>query len=186
MYSSSADRNGNHGNEAGYVQVYTGSGKGKTTAAIGLAVRAAGAGWSVLFAQFAKQGNYSEIRALAALGAHIVIRQYGRSSGFVSSPPDVGDIQAASKGLSEVREKMQSGKYRMVILDEANTAVSLGLFSAEELLELVKSRPPDVELIITGRGATAGLIEYADLVTEMQAVKHYYQAGVHARTGIEK
>ena len=169
----------------GYVQVYTGSGKGKTTAALGLALRAAGAGLKVYIAQFVKGMKYAEINILDKLSDSIALKQYGRSC-FINRNPDEKDIQAAQEGLKEVREIMCSGEYQMIILDEANIATSYNLFSVEELLDFIRAKPEDVELVITGRMADPRVIEEADLVTEMKEIKHYYQSGVKARDGIER
>jgi cob(I)alamin adenosyltransferase len=170
---------------AGYVHVYTGNGKGKTTAALGLAIRAAGAGWNVFFAQFAKGVPSSEHVALKRFSDRITIRQYGQPS-FIYHGPDRMDVVRAEAGLAECREAILSGQYRLVVLDEANLGPILQLFTVDELLALVDLRPDDVELVITGRGADRRLLDRADLVTEMQEIKHYYQRGVLARTGIEK
>ncbi|MDO9528409.1 MAG: cob(I)yrinic acid a,c-diamide adenosyltransferase [Syntrophales bacterium] len=169
----------------GYVQVYTGSGKGKTTAALGLALRAAGAGLKVYIAQFVKGMRYSEINILDKLSDFITVKQYGRSC-FINRNPDEKDIRAAREGLKEAREIMCSGKYQVIILDEATIATHYNLFSAEELLDFIRVKPEDVELVITGRMADPRIIEEADLVTEMKEVKHYYQSGVKARDGIER
>ncbi len=169
----------------GYVQVYTGSGKGKTTAALGLALRAAGAGLKVYIAQFVKGMRYSEIDILDKLSDSITLKQYGRSC-FINRNPDEKDIRAAREGLKEVREIMCSGEYQVIILDEANIATSYNLFSVDELLDFIRAKPEDVELVITGRMADPRVIEEADLVTEMKEVKHYYQSGVKARDGIER
>ncbi len=169
----------------GYIQVYTGNGKGKTTAAFGLALRAAGAGFRVYIAQFVKGMHYSEINSLAKLSEFITIKQYGRDC-FIFGEPEKEDIQAAQEGLREVREIMRSGKYQMIILDEANIATYYNLFSVDELLDFIRAKPEEVELIITGRKADPRVIEEADLVTEMKEIKHYYQKGVQARDGIEK
>lgn len=170
----------------GYLQVYTGDGKGKTTAAIGLAVRAAGAGLKVLFVQFIKGDRYSEIKALEALGDTITVRQYGLGR-FIKGEPAPEDVQAAQRGLAETRAMMgKASGLDVVVLDEANVAVTCGLFDTEALLAVIDSRPETVELVITGRGADPRVVERADLVTEMRAVKHYFEQGVMARTGIEK
>ena len=169
----------------GYVQVYTGEGKGKTTAALGLALRAAGAGLKVLIAQFVKGQPCSEMNAIARFSDLVTLKQYGREC-FIRKTPEPEDIRAAREGLEEARKLLISGKYNIVILDEANIAVHYGLFSVEDLLELIDSKPEDVELIITGRYADRKIIEKADLVTEMKEVKHYYKQGVKARKGIEE
>jgi cob(I)alamin adenosyltransferase len=168
----------------GYVQVYTGDGKGKTTAAIGLALRAAGAGLKVFIGQFVKGMPYSEIKALDKCSELITLRQFGRDC-FIYHEPTAEDIEVARAGLEEVRKVITSGEYQLVILDEANIATYYKLFSVDELLELINARPEDVELVITGRYADRRIIDRADLVTEMREVKHYYQKGVQAREGIE-
>jgi len=168
----------------GYVQVYTGDGKGKTTAALGLALRAAGAGHRVYIAQFVKGMHYSELDALERFQDRITLRQYGRTC-FIRKEPDAEDIRAARIGLEEVRGILASGSYPLVILDEANIAVHFNLFSVDELADLIASRPENVELVITGRNAHPKILEMADLVTEMKEVKHYYREGVEARVGIE-
>jgi cob(I)alamin adenosyltransferase len=169
----------------GYVQVYTGDGKGKTTAALGLALRAAGAGLRTYIGQFVKGMHYSELESLKRFSDLITIRQYGRDC-FIYKEPDEEDIRAAREGLEEAREAVNSGKYDLVILDEATIALYYNLFSVEEFLELIRGKPKDVEMIITGRRADPRIIEMADLVTEMKEIKHYYQKGIQARDGIEK
>lgn len=169
----------------GYVQVYTGGGKGKTTAALGLAMRAAGAGLKVFIAQFIKGMEYSEHKALDRFNDLITVRQYGRNC-FIRNEPELEDIRMAEEGLSEIREIMLSGEFKVIVLDEANIATRYRLFPVEDLLELIRIKPDDVELVITGRDADPSVIEAADLVTEMKEVKHYYQKGVIAREGIEK
>ena len=169
----------------GYVQVYTGDGKGKTTAALGLALRAAGAGLKVYIGQFMKTGTYSEVRALKRFSDLITIEQFGTGK-FVKGPPAPEDIEAARSGLKKARGALGSGQYGLIILEEANVAVNFGLFSVEELLKLVADKPETVELVITGRGAPLEIIDRADLVTEMKSIKHYFDKGVNARTGIEK
>lgn len=169
----------------GYVQVYTGDGKGKTTAALGLAVRAAGAGLRVLFVQFVKGMEYSEMKALQRFADLITVRQYGRGC-FIYGEPPAEDCAAAKAGLDDVRAALVSGEFDVVVLDEANIATSLGLFTVRELLEVIAARPTGVELVITGRDADPRVVAAADLVTEMREIKHYYQRGVQARVGIEK
>ena len=167
------------------VHVYTGDGKGKTTAALGLSMRAAGAGFRVFFAQFIKADEYSEIKALKRFADIITVEQFGLG-GFIGEAPTKGDVEAAQKGLARVMEIISSGKYDLVVLDEANIAVKFGLISEQDLLDLIDAKSKKTELVITGRGATARVIEKADLVTEMKAVKHYFENGVEARVGIEK
>ena len=169
----------------GYVQVYTGNGKGKTTAALGLSLRAAGAGLKVFIGQFIKTGDYSEIKALERFPDLITVEQFGQGR-FINGKPDAQDMALCRKGLKRIREVMAAGGYQVIILEEANVAVKYGLISETDLEELIKEKAGDVELVITGRGATDRIIALADLVTEMVAVKHYYEKGVAARTGIEK
>jgi cob(I)alamin adenosyltransferase len=171
--------------EKGYIQIYTGDGKGKTTAALGLSLRAAGAGLSVYIAQFIKSGGYSEIKALSRFADMITVEQFGRGR-FIKGRPLAEDVAAAQKGLKAVRKALTAGRYQVVIMDEGNVAAMCGLFPVEALLEIMSQKPVDVELVITGRGADARVIEMAGLVTEMKAVKHHYQDGVDARIGIEK
>ncbi|HCF90354.1 MAG TPA: cob(I)yrinic acid a,c-diamide adenosyltransferase [Firmicutes bacterium] len=172
--------------EKGYVQVYTGEGKGKTTAAMGLIVRALGAGLKVLFMQFMKGSEYSEIKFLrhVSSAAQLEIKQYGTGS-FITGKADLEQIAAGAKGLREATTALQSGQYDLVVLDEANMAVYFGLFSVDDLIRTIQSRAPGVEVIITGRRADPKLIDIADLVTEMREIKHYYTQGVMARPGIE-
>ncbi|WP_310600817.1 cob(I)yrinic acid a,c-diamide adenosyltransferase [Desulfobulbus sp.] len=168
----------------GFVQVYTGDGKGKTTAALGLAVRAAGAGLRVYIGQFIKNADYSELNTLRHLTESIVIEQYGLGCMLVHVPTGE-DIDAARLGLVALDAAMASGAFALVIADEINVACALGLLAEEDLLGLMARRPPEVELVLTGRGAPAAVLERADLVTEMRSVKHYYERGVAARKGIE-
>jgi cob(I)alamin adenosyltransferase len=169
----------------GYVQVYTGNGKGKTTAAFGQALRAAGAGLRVFIAQFVKGTKYSEHKAMERFSDLITIKQYGRDC-FINQAPTDKDIHAARQGYDDVAEIIRSGHYQMVILDEANIAVYYKLFSAHDLVALIDMKPEDLELVITGRYADPMVLEKADLVTEMLEVRHYYHRGVAARKGIEK
>ena len=166
-------------NKKGYIQVYTGDGKGKTTAALGLSIRAAGAGLKVFI------GDYSEIKSLKRFSDCITVEQFGLGR-FYKGKPSPEDISAAQKGLHRIREAMSSGEYDLIILEEANVAVKCGLFNVEDLLEILNHKPEEIELVLTGRGADPRVIEKADLVTEMKAVKHYYFEGVKARVGIEK
>ncbi len=168
----------------GYIQVYTGSGKGKTTAALGLAIRAAGAGLKVFIVQFVKTKRCSEHRMLERFGGLVTIRQHGR--GFIlKRKANRTDREAALAGLEEARRAITSKEYDLVILDEANVAVKCGLIRAEDLLDLISIRPANVELVITGRYADKRVVQAADLVTEMKEVKHYRKKGVRARVGIE-
>lgn len=169
----------------GYIQVYTGNGKGKTTACMGLALRAAGAGLRVFIGQFMKNGDYSELKAIEMLSPYIEIKQLG-SEHFVFGKPSEDDLRLAANGFELCRKNMLSGEFDLIILDEINVAQSLGLVSLKSVLDLMDEKPENVELIMTGRGAAQEVIEKADLVTEMREIKHYYQKGIDARTGIEK
>ena len=169
----------------GYVQVYTGDGKGKTTAALGLAIRAAGAGFKVYIAQFLKKGDTSEIKALERFSDLITVEQFGLGR-FVRGKPEAEDIEAARNGLENIQKILSSGKHQVVILDEANVAAVCGLISIEDLIVLIDQKPAHVELILTGRGAAPQIIQRADLVSEVKALKHYFNNGVKARVGIEK
>ena len=169
----------------GYIQVYTGNGKGKTTSALGLALRAYGAGLKVFIAQFIKGGQYSEIKALKALADRVTIEQFGLGR-FIRGLPAPEDVQAARQGLARVTAVLSAGDFDVVILDEANGALKCGLFAEADLLAIMAAKPEGVELIITGRDATDAVMAKADLVTEMKAVKHYFDQGVPARVGIEK
>lgn len=169
----------------GYVQVYTGDGKGKTTAAIGLAVRALGAGWRVFIAQFLKTGDYSEHKALARFSDLLTIKTYGRNV-FIRGTPEDEDIRLAQEAMQEIAASVASEQYRLVVLDEANVAIHYGLIRVEQILDLFDQSPKGIEFVITGRHADPRLIARADLVTEMLEVKHYYQQGVKARVGVEK
>ncbi|MFH2066310.1 MAG: cob(I)yrinic acid a,c-diamide adenosyltransferase [Pseudomonadota bacterium] len=169
----------------GYIQVYTGNGKGKTTCAIGLSVRAAGAGLRVFIAQFIKSGDYSEVKALKRFSDLITLKQFGTGR-FIKGKPSAEDIRSAQEGLRMIRQEISSGQYDMIVLEEANVAVTCGIIRLEDLLDIMAHKPDNLELVITGRNAAPEIIEKADLVTEMKEIKHYYNNGVQARIGIEK
>lgn len=168
----------------GYIHVYTGNGKGKTTAALGLSVRAVCAGKSVFMGQFIKGMEYSELKAMNYL-PNFTIKQYGKEC-FIYRDPKKEDLEFAKRGLLEIKGIINSGKYDIIILDELNIALHYNMFSTEDVLEILENRPKNVEIIITGRYAKDEILEKADLITEMKAVKHYYKSGVKARLGIEK
>ena len=168
----------------GYIHVYTGNGKGKTTAAFGMAMRAIGASKKVYIAQFVKGKMYSEILTARQYLPSITIKQYGLGC-FIEKTPTEEDINAAKEGLKEVSQIIQSGKYQVLILDEIFIALFFKLISVEELILLLKTKAEDLELILTGRYAPKEIIELADLVTEMKEIKHYYTQGIEAREGIE-
>ena len=170
--------------QKGYIHIYTGNGKGKTTAALGLALRAAGAGKRVFIAQFVKGMKYSEIDILNRSIPEIEVRQYGLEC-FIINEPTEKDIRAAKNGLLETVKIIQSGKYDLIILDEATIALYYKLFSIRELLNVIEKKTEQTEIVITGRYAPDDLIEKADLVTEMKEIKHYYKKGTEARKGIE-
>ncbi len=171
----------------GYIQVYTGNGKGKTTAALGLALRAAGHGFKTYFGQFLKGQDYGELSAIQKLSPLITIEQFGRK-GFihVTENPDKEDVNRAQRGLRKCKQMMTSQKYRIIVLDEINVAVHFNLFSEKEIHDFLDKKPEGTEVILTGRYAPESFIERADLVTEMKEIKHYYKKGTQARLGIEK
>ncbi len=169
----------------GYVQVYTGNGKGKTTAALGLTVRALGAGLKVFIGQFLKTGTFSELKGLSCFGNAVTVEQYGGGK-FIIGDPSEADKERAREGFARAREAAESGTFDVVILEEINVAVDIGLLPVEDVLTLITNKHPAAELVLTGRNAHKNLIEAADLVTEMKCVKHYFDRGIHARTGIEK
>lgn len=171
--------------EQGCVQVYTGNGKGKTTAALGLALRAVGRGLTVCMFQFIKGGGrYGEHLAAEKLAPLLTIIQSGRP-GWVNTKDITEDRRVAQEALTRASELLSSGRYDIFICDEINGAVGFGLIDVEQVLELISNKPEQTELVLTGRNADERIIEAADLVTEMCEVKHYYKAGVPARTGIE-
>lgn len=167
----------------GYIQLYTGNGKGKTTAALGLAVRAAGAGKKIFVAQFVKGMHYSELEALKRF-PEIEWKQYGLDC-FIINQPEQKDIDAAQHGLEEATKAIFSRNFDIVILDEVCIAIFYKLFELQKLLDVLKSKPEPLEIVLTGRYAPPELIELADLVTEMKEIKHYYFKGIIARKGIE-
>jgi len=170
----------------GFVQIYTGNGKGKSTAAIGQAVRAAGFGLKTYIAQFMKEYPYNELISLKHLSEWISIEQFGGDE-FVYKKelPNEEELAKARSGLQSAREKMLSGEYDLIILDEAIVAIYFKLIATKELIEIIKAKPENVELILTGRYCPTEIIELSDLVTEMKEVRHYYQKGITSRRGIE-
>ncbi len=171
----------------GQVQVYTGNCKGKTTAALGLALRAIGHELMVCMIQFMKGGGpYGEHLVSPKLSPYLTIIQTGRDGWINKDNPDPEDRRLAIEALDMARQALKCGDYDIVILDEINGAVSFGLISAEEVLKLIDERPANVELVLTGRDADEKIIAAADLVTEMREIKHYFKKGVPARIGIEK
>jgi cob(I)alamin adenosyltransferase len=171
--------------EKGLVQVYTGNGKGKTTAAFGLALRAIGRGLKVYIIQFIKGGfDYGELYIVDKL-PNLTLKAFGRGKFVTEKPPGKADVELAEEALALAEEVVKSGEYDIVILDEINVALNLKLIQIEKVLELIKNKPKHVELVLTGRYAPNEIIEAADLVTEMKEVKHPFNKGFQARKGIE-
>ena len=172
--------------EKGLIQVYTGNGKGKTTAALGLALRAVGHGLKVLIIQFMKGNiNYGELESAKKLSPYLTIKQMGRETFVSKTDPDPIDIKLAQEGFSLAKKAIENGEYDIVILDEINVAIDYGLIPLSDLLDVLDTKPVGVELLLTGRNAKPEILERADLVTEMVDRKHYYKKGIPARNGIE-
>ncbi len=170
--------------EKGIVHVYTGPGKGKTTAALGLGLRAVGAGFKVHMIQFMKGRRYSEIDAIENI-SNFTISQHGRDEFVSKKNPEQVDIDFAREGFEHARKLVKDGKYDMIILDEVNVAVDYNLISVDDVLKLIEEKPEKLELVLTGRDAHPEIVKIADLVTEMLEIKHPYQQGVVARKGID-
>ncbi|MHB1348159.1 MAG: cob(I)yrinic acid a,c-diamide adenosyltransferase [Candidatus Humimicrobiaceae bacterium] len=169
----------------GYIQVYTGDGKGKTTAALGLALRAVGYGLKIYIAQFIKDKRYNEIKALEQFKDNVTIKQFGNGR-FIRNSPAEKDIEAAKTGIADIKSAFACAEYDVFILDEINVALYFKLFDLDDVLEIMSLKPDNVELILTGRKVDPKIIELADLVTEMREIKHYYKKGIIARLGIER
>ncbi|HOA36362.1 MAG TPA: cob(I)yrinic acid a,c-diamide adenosyltransferase [Bacillota bacterium] len=168
----------------GLVMVYTGDGKGKTTAAVGQALRALGHGFRVYMIHFMKGRDYGEFLAAEKL-PRLTVDRAGRDCFVNRENPDPVDIELAREGFSRAVKAVKSGDYDLVVLDEINVAVDYGLIPEAELLKLLEEKPPGVDLILTGRGASPELIKRADMVSEVLMIKHHYNSGVAARKGIE-
>ena len=169
----------------GLVQVYTGDGKGKTSAAFGLALRAIGRGFKVYVIQFIKGGfDYGELYAVKRL-PNLELKAFGQGKFVTQTPPSEKDVGLAKKAFTLAKQVVKSGDYDVVILDEINVAVHLGLLDVKEVVNLLKNKPTHVELVLTGRYASKEIIEKADLVTEMKEIKHPFAKGVKPRKGIE-
>jgi cob(I)alamin adenosyltransferase len=168
----------------GFVHVYTGNGKGKTTAAIGLGIRAVGEGLKVLMIQFMKGRRYSELDALQQIKNFTVV-QFGRDEFVSKEKPEQIDIDLARKGFTYAKDIIQKGEYDLVILDEINVAVDYHLISLQEVIQLLKEKPEPLELVLTGRYASPEIIKHVDLVSEILEIKHPYQTGVKSRKGID-
>ena len=174
-----------HPLETGLVQVYTGDGKGKTSAAFGLALRAIGRELKVYIIQFIKGGfDYGELHVVDKL-PNLKLKAFGRGRFITERPPEKEDMKLAEEALALAEEVIGNGEYDIVILDEINVALNLRLINLEKVLELIKNKPKYVELVLTGRYAPPDIIETADLVTEMREVKHPFNKGYQARKGIE-
>lgn len=170
----------------GYVQIYTGNSKGKTTAALGIAFRALGWGLKTYIGQFMKGQLYGELEAAKIVSPYITMEQYGKDTFIhIQDPADPVDINMAKEGLAKARAATLSGKYDIIVLDEIITAHYFHLLAIDDLLGMIKDKLEKQELIMTGRYAPQELIQAADLVTEMVEIKHYFNAGVAARKGIE-
>jgi cob(I)alamin adenosyltransferase len=171
--------------EKGLVQVYTGNGKGKTTAAFGLALRAVGRGLRVCIIQFIKGGfDYGELYAIDRLPG-LKLKAYGRGKFVNGKNPDKVDMDLAEEALRTAEKAIKDSECDIVILDEVNVALNLKLIKIENVLNLIRNKPAQVELVLTGRNAPSEIVQAADLVTEMVEVKHPYSKGFHARKGIE-
>ena len=168
--------------DKGYVQVYTGNGKGKTTCALGLCLRAVCAGYSVFFGQFLKGRDYSELKAVDFL-PNFTIRQYG-SEKFVFNSPSDEDILLAKNAIDDIKKEISN--YDVVVLDEINIALHKNLISLQDVLDIINLKPENTELVLPGRYAHEKIIQCADLVSNIDEIKHYYTKGVNARIGIEK
>ena len=175
----------NQTDRKGYIHIYTGDGKGKTTAALGLAIRAAGYGMKTYIGQFMKGQHYGELTALRDHPC-ITIEQYGDVECVHREEITQKHVDQAQQGLKQARKAMHSHQFDIIILDEINVAVWFDLIKAEEVLELLRERPKNVEFILTGRHASEAFLEVADLVSDVKEIKHYYNRGIKARTGIER
>ena len=171
--------------QQGLIQVYTGDGKGKTTCALGLALRAVGQGFKAYIVHFMKGRDTGEARAAARLAPDLTLRYFGRPGLVNLNAPAREDLDLVREAWNLAREIIASGDWDLVVLDEINLALAYGLIPLEEALEALRRRPAWVEVVLTGRQAPPELVELADLVTEMRPLKHYSAAGVPARRGIE-
>ena len=170
----------------GLVHIYTGDGKGKTTAALGLGFRAAGHGLKVLVIQFKKgRINYGELQSAKKMGRNFRIIQSGRETFVDLKNPDPVDVGLAENGYALAEKHLKSGSYDLVVLDEIICALMFKLLTERQILKLLRLKPRKTELVLTGRGATPGLKKAADLVTEMKEIKHYYRKNIQGRMGIE-
>ncbi|MBP3847690.1 cob(I)yrinic acid a,c-diamide adenosyltransferase [bacterium] len=174
----------------GYIQVYTGDGKGKTTASLGLAMRALGRDWKVLIVMFTKGGNdYGELNSFRQLSDKIAdnltIVQAGLDRVIYKSNENEQDHKKIKKGWNLVKKAVKNDEYQLIIMDEANIAIDMGILDVDEVIKVLKSKPDEMEIVLTGRNAHPKIIEIAHLVSRIEPVKHYWDKGVHARKGIE-
>ncbi len=169
----------------GLVIVITGNGKGKTTSAFGQALRAVGQGYKVFIMQFMKGRDYGEFVAAKQYLPHLTVRRSGLDSFVMRDKPAPVDVELARQGFELVKKAIVSGKYNMVILDEINVAIDFNLIPLEEMIRLIKNKPPGLDLILTGRYAAKEIIKLADTVSEVKEIKHHYAAGIKDRAGIE-
>lgn len=174
----------------GYIQVYTGDGKGKTTASLGLAMRALGRDWKVLIVMFTKGGNdYGELNSFRQLSEKIAdnltIVQAGLDRVIYKSNENEQDHKKIKKGWNLVKKAVKNNEYQLIIMDEANIAIDMGILDVEEVIKVLKSKPDEMEIVLTGRNAHPKIVEIAHLVSRIEPVKHYWDKGVHARKGIE-
>lgn len=174
----------------GYIQVYTGNGKGKTTASLGLCMRALGRNWKVLLVMFTKGGdNYGELISFKKLSPEIndnlTVVQAGLDRIVYSDNINKNDETAIQKGWKVVKEAIRNNAYNLIIMDEANIAIDLGLINLDDVVETLKSKPEEMEIVLTGRNAKQEIIDIAHLVSKIEPVKHYWDTGVVAREGIE-
>lgn len=169
----------------GFIHLYTGDGKGKTSAAFGLALRALGRGLKVYIIQFIKGGfDYGELYVVEAL-PNLELKAFGQGKFVTETPPSSKDLEKAKEAFEHAKQVVASGEYDVVILDEINVAIHLKLVKLVEVEKLLKNKPKHVEMVLTGRYAPKELVEKADLVTEMKEIKHPYMKGVKPRKGIE-
>ncbi len=174
----------------GYIQVYTGEGKGKTTASLGLVLRALGRGWSVLVVMFTKGGDdYGEIHSFGNLAPNIKNKFKVINAGLdrivYKDNATEDDKKEIQKGWEYAKSAIQNDEFQLIVLDEANIAIDLGLIDLDEVIKVLKNKPKDMEIVLTGRGAKPEIIELAHLVSEIKPIKHYWDLGVVAREGVE-
>lgn len=174
--------------EHGYIQIYTGDGNGKTTASLGLALRALGHGWKVLVIQFTKGDSgttYGEIASAGKFLKNLEVHQFGMDRVVYKHNVCMEDYKEAKKGWELAKQAIQSGEYQLVILDELNICVAMNMIKVSEVKDVLLNKPESLEIVLTGRYAHPELVALAHLVTEMKPIKHYFDMGVMARQGIE-